>query len=429
MVGRAISVAVEAAELCRKAASIDATLLDGEELTGSLLELEDARRLVDAAMGHLSAELEHRDQCVDDYGLQTASWFARETHGPIGPARRRVQVAALLRHQLPVVDDALTDARISFAHAEVLAWAANERIAEEIAALSPHFVDIAREMPFAPWKQLVLDTARRLDADGGYDPDADISANKLYLDAALGGTRHLRGTLVGELGASVAEVIDRRADEIRRRFQELATTTANEATIPNRATLRALALAELCQLGHAADPPTDPDADLPTSTPRWAAGTDLTIIHRLDQPDVFTTLAGDVLHSCDLGSRLCDAAITLLGIDDEGTPLNLGRTQRLANRAQRRAAHARDGGCVFPGCSAPASRVDLHHLWLWDHGGPTDLANLATLCRFHHGITHRHGWSMHASADGWFWWQTPAGLTFWSQRHGQPRDGPAPARC
>ena len=118
-----VAACKKAAELCRKTASIDATLLDGDELTGSLLELEDARRLIDAAVGHLLAELEHRDQCVDEHGLQTASWFARETRTPIGPARRRVRVAVLLRHQLPVVDEALADARISFAHAEVLAWA------------------------------------------------------------------------------------------------------------------------------------------------------------------------------------------------------------------------------------------------------------------------------------------------------------------
>ena len=32
---------------------------------------------------------------------------------------------------------------------------------------------------------------------------------------------------------------------------------------------------------------------------------------------------------------------------------------------------------------------------------------------------------MHATDDHWFWWTTPSGETFWSQRHGRQRAGPA----
>jgi hypothetical protein len=62
----------------------------------------------------------------------------------------------------------------------------------------------------------------------------------------------------------------------------------------------------------------------------------------------------------------------------------------------------------------------------WRNGGTTDTANLAPLCRRHHGITHRTGWAMHATDDGWFWWVTPSGDSFWSQRHGTQRAGPTP---
>ncbi len=48
------------------------------------------------------------------------------------------------------------------------------------------------------------------------------------------------------------------------------------------------------------------------------------------------------------------------------------------------------------------------------------------LCRHHHRVTHRRGWSLHATDDSWFWWRTPTGRTFWSQRHGRPRTGPTP---
>jgi len=104
----------------------------------------------------------------------------------------------------------------------------------------------------------------------------------------------------------------------------------------------------------------------------------------------------------------------------------LGRNERFASPKQRRAALIRDGGCTFPGCDRPVGWLDIHHVLDWDHDGPTDIANLAALCRSHHGVTHRKGWTMTATTDGWFWWQTPSGHTFWSQRHGQQRAGPAP---
>jgi hypothetical protein len=107
--------------------------------------------------------------------------------------------------------------------------------------------------------------------------------------------------------------------------------------------------------------------------------------------------------------------------------LDLGRHVRLASTAQRRAAAARDGGCVFPGCDAPIAWTDNHHVEHYERGGATAVQNLALLCRRHHGITHRKGWEMHATPDGWFWWRSPTGHTFVSQRHGRQRAGPASA--
>ncbi|MGH9112249.1 MAG: HNH endonuclease signature motif containing protein, partial [Acidimicrobiales bacterium] len=72
-------------------------------------------------------------------------------------------------------------------------------------------------------------------------------------------------------------------------------------------------------------------------------------------------------------------------------PLDLGRSQRLVNRAQRRALRFRDGpGCAFPGCSA--RHVDAHHIEHWADGGATDIANLVQLCRHHHRLLHEGGY-------------------------------------
>lgn len=74
--------------------------------------------------------------------------------------------------------------------------------------------------------------------------------------------------------------------------------------------------------------------------------------------------------------------------------LNLGRTTRLANKAQRRALFALYRSCAIPGCDVRYTRTKLHHVIWWRHGGRTDLANLVPVCEHHHQKIHRHGWNV-----------------------------------
>ncbi|MCZ7629783.1 MAG: HNH endonuclease [Microthrixaceae bacterium] len=60
----------------------------------------------------------------------------------------------------------------------------------------------------------------------------------------------------------------------------------------------------------------------------------------------------------------------------------------------RRALVVRDGGCVFPGCDAPPGWCDAHHVIEYANDGQTVIVNLVLLCRHHHGIVHRTGWTM-----------------------------------
>ena len=81
-------------------------------------------------------------------------------------------------------------------------------------------------------------------------------------------------------------------------------------------------------------------------------------------------------------------------------PLEVGRSSRVVPAAQRAALTVRDGGCVFPGCQRPLAWCEAHHLRHWLHGGPTDLANLALLCRAHHRAVHEGGWRLTWAPDG-----------------------------
>ena len=72
--------------------------------------------------------------------------------------------------------------------------------------------------------------------------------------------------------------------------------------------------------------------------------------------------------------------------------LQLGRTTRLANRAQRRALRALYSTCAVPGCQVSFDKCKIHHVRWWRHGGRTDLHNLLPICVRHHSKVHSAGW-------------------------------------
>ena len=86
----------------------------------------------------------------------------------------------------------------------------------------------------------------------------------------------------------------------------------------------------------------------------------------------------------------CAGKVALMITDAGGEVLHLGRSRRLASRAQRRALRLRDAACTFPGCHQ-TRHLDAHHTTPWSQGGPTDIDGLALLCRRHHVMVHEGG--------------------------------------
>jgi hypothetical protein len=125
--------------------------------------------------------------------------------------------------------------------------------------------------------------------------------------------------------------------------------------------------------------------------------------------------------SAETARRLaCDASLVAIIEDAQGEPLDVGRKTRTIPPAIRRALAARDGGCVYPGCTHKRY-VDGHHLQHWADGGVTKLANLVTLCRFHHRAVHEGGIRVERLADGAWRFTHPGGEAFESLAHGHTR--------
>ena len=267
---------------------------------------------------------------------------------------------------------------------------------------------------FAQWAAQVRALVELLDQDGPHDPNTELARNRLHLSGTLDGVTALSGQLGGNHTLTVRHAIEAVADDLFRRYTADHGVDPSLA-VPARATLRALALAELCRRAGA--------VDVQASKPPRP---EVTLVVHASAPQVAADEDGVWLADGTSRTLVCDADLFPLVIDSLGIPLDLGRRIRVAPRTLRRVLAARDGGCVFPGCDVPARWCDYHHLDAFAAGGDTTVTNLAGLCRHHHRITHRPGWSMHASPDGWYWWQTPTDRTFWSQRHHHQHPAPPP---
>lgn len=63
--------------------------------------------------------------------------------------------------------------------------------------------------------------------------------------------------------------------------------------------------------------------------------------------------------------------------------VNLYTTKRFANAKQRDLARATLTTCPVPECRHAADNCEVHHVTAWSRGGPTNMDNLAIVCRYH----------------------------------------------
>jgi Domain of unknown function (DUF222)/HNH endonuclease len=104
----------------------------------------------------------------------------------------------------------------------------------------------------------------------------------------------------------------------------------------------------------------------------------------------------------------CEAVLSWMTHDSDGTVLDVGRRSRRPTAAIRRAARERDTcRCRFPGCDS--RRIDLHHVQYWSKGGETKLDNLVSLCKAHHRLVHKNGYLTIAGPGGTFAFYAPDG--------------------
>lgn len=90
----------------------------------------------------------------------------------------------------------------------------------------------------------------------------------------------------------------------------------------------------------------------------------------------------------------CEAIISAVIVNPDGTVDQLCAELRTANRAQRRQLAAMYSTCAHPHCQVAFSQCRMHHIIWWTKGGKTVLANLLPLCETHHHQVHEGGWNV-----------------------------------
>jgi hypothetical protein len=355
-------------------------------------------------------------------------WLADRTQHSPQVCRSQVNIAARLQRRYPKLAEALEAGRVGWQHVKVVDSAGNDRNWQALADLLPALIDLAQVAGFERWAREVRGIAQRLDQDGGYDPATDPANNHLHLVPTTDGITYVSGQLVGELALTIRKLIDGETDRVLKRYRADAEATGGDTPVPSRGQACAEALGELLDRGSGV-----PDGKGKLPEPEIVVI--LNDTGDTEDGGELTDDDGNHLSPHILRFIIAAGLIRPMEVSGAGDPLRMGRTLRYANRHQRRALLARDGGCIFPGCDRPPSWCDAHHVDEWDDNGPTDINNLGLLCRHHHRVTHRPGWTMTRTAQPpttqpndpntgdpdqvRFRWRTPTGRLIDSQRHHQ----------
>jgi hypothetical protein len=91
------------------------------------------------------------------------------------------------------------------------------------------------------------------------------------------------------------------------------------------------------------------------------------------------TIAGIPLPDEMVESLRTRATVEPTLIDDDGTPVAIGRVAPALSRRVVEAVLRRDGRCRWPGCDRRTG-LEVHHLWPRSWGGTDEQSNLAAVC-------------------------------------------------
>jgi len=322
-------------------------------IAGGELEIGRIRLLQMAAI----AEKRRRKAHLTDGYRSIVDWTAARADVSQETARSLCWTASRLEN-VPEVAESLASGEVSFDRAEQLS-----RLPEEHRSGHEGFDIGGLRRLVAHHRRLTRKREGRTGNGYLHFGSSDESATTFW------------GELPGLDARIMEKAVDQKADEIIRSDQRLAV-----------AERRALALVVICQESLYRSEPSEESAPVEV-----AVVVDAEKAVDSNGERGVSVLAGPRLGPGMLEEIFCNGKVDLIGVTENGKPLDLGRRSRTVGRKLRRHVLDRDGACTVEGCSS-RYRLEVHHVISWSGGGRTDADNLITLCWYHHHVSvHREG--------------------------------------
>lgn len=254
------------------------------------------------------------------------------------------------------------------------------------------------------------------------DPDVEPDLNRVNYGFDDNGRWFLHADLDADLGAQIHQSLDEARDAL---FRERNHRGAEPTMAEERVNSHDEAANRASHHGTLeTDTRTDPNVMIPVSDADALTSIAIRSLDGVASPDrrdrfranLFLNTNGSCVTTehITLPDSLrdlitCDGRIDPVFVDD-ATPVSIGRSSRVIPERLRRVVLHRDHGCCqVPGCTATRG-LDLHHIVHWSHGGPTDSANLITVCSRHHRLHHKRRLGIVGNADD------PSSLEFTNHR-------------
>jgi hypothetical protein len=333
------------------------------------------------------------------WGLDAATslqaWLRHHCTLAPSEAGRLARASRRLR-SLPVTREAWSTGVLTGGHVQAVLGNVTERTVELYAEHETEVVPALADLTSSEAATVMRDWAAKADAVVAADAEPDAGPQRsLHLSQTLAGRWEVRGSFDAEGGALLATAL---------RLAESDDDGADGGRIRLAAERRADAAVDLArwfadnQHGHRGG----------RHRPHLNVVVDYDDLMGRGQGRL---LDGTPLDATTVERLACDAAVHRVVTAGRSTILDYGRATRTISPELWAALVLRDGGCRIPWCDRDSTWCDAHHIRLWSRGGPTNLANLVTLCSRHHHRLHEPGWHLRLLPDATVEVTTPDGTT------------------
>jgi hypothetical protein len=329
-------------------------------------------------------------------------------------ARQWIGDALELAHRLPRILARLFDQQLPLWKARMVAQASRNLTVAGAAWLDAELADTLEKVGPVVLQRLIATAIDRFDPELAEQRAAEAAEERgveLYRDDLRPGTVEVVATLDAADAADIHTAVQQAAADLK--------SAGSEESLDVRRS-QALGVIARHYLG-AGDTPADTDTDTDTGTPRGrgAAATRVVNLYvHLTPGEESATVERAGLATIEQVRTWCTAShtrVTVRPVIDLAS--NLRRTGYVPSEQMREQAILTDVTCVAPHCTRSARTADLDHIEPYDRdhpgrGGPTESANLASLCRYHHRVKTFTAWSYAKLEPGYYLWRSPLGAHY-----------------